>query len=80
MLRLTEIAMFVSPFLLFGMWRCAVARGIPSTAAVAVAAGALVVVFGVLLWFSQEGALQGDASYVPAQLRGGRIVPGHGLR
>jgi Family of unknown function (DUF6111) len=80
MLRLTEIAMFVSPFLLFGAWRFAVARGIPSTAMVAVAAGVLMVMFGVLLWFSQEGALRRDVSYVPAQLQDGRIVPGHGAR
>ena len=80
MLRLTEIAMFVSPFLLFGVWWFAAARGIPSTATVAVAAGALVVMFGVLLWFSQEGALRGNVGYVPAQLQHGRIVPGHGAR
>jgi hypothetical protein len=80
MLRLTEIAMFVSPFLLFGVWRLAVARGIPSTATVVAAAGVLVVIFGVLLWFSQEGALRKDASYVPAQLEDGRIVPGHAAR
>jgi hypothetical protein len=80
MLRLTEIAMFVSPFLLFGVWRFAVARGIPSKGMMAVAAGVLVMMFGVLLWFSQEGALQGDMSYVPAQLQDGRIVPGHGAR
>jgi Family of unknown function (DUF6111) len=80
MLRLTEIAMFISPFLLFGVWWFAAARGVPDTATVAVAAGVLLVVFGVLLWFSQEGSLQGNAVYVPAQLEDGRIVPGHGAR
>jgi len=79
MLRLTELALFLSPFLLFGVWRLAAARGIPSGATVAVAAGALIVVLGVLLWFSEEGAMPGDATYVPAHLQDGRVVPGHAV-
>ncbi len=79
MLRLAELVLFLSPFLLFGVWRFAAARGIPSGATVAAAAGALVIVLGVLLWFSQEGAMPGDATYVPAHLQDGHIVPGHAL-
>jgi hypothetical protein len=77
MLRLSELALFLSPLLLFFVWRFAVARGIPSPAVVAVAAGALLALLGGLLWFSTNRALPPGAAYVPAQLQDGRIVPGH---
>jgi hypothetical protein len=78
MLRLSELALLVSPFLLFGVWRLAAAYGLPSTTAVAVAAGALLVMLGALLWFGEERALPPGAAYVPARLENGHIVPGHG--
>jgi hypothetical protein len=77
MLRLSELALFASPFLLFGVWRLAAAYGFPSMTAVLVAAGALLVMLGVLTWFGQERALTPGTAYVPARLENGRIVPGH---
>ncbi len=80
MLRLSELALFVSPFLLFGVWRLAAAYGVPSATAVVVAAGALLVMLGVLVWFGEERALPPGAAYVPAHVENGRIVPGHAGR
>jgi len=77
MLRLSELALFVSPFLLFGVWRLAAAYGFPSGTAVVLAAGALLVMLGVLMWVGEERALPPGAAYVPARLEHGRIVPGH---
>jgi hypothetical protein len=77
MLRLSELALFVAPFLLFGVWRLAGAFGFPSTAAVVVAAGALLLMLGTLMWFGEKRALPPGAAYVPARLENGHIVPGH---
>jgi membrane-associated phospholipid phosphatase len=77
MLRLSELALFVSPFLLFGVWRLAAAYGFPSGTAVVLAAGALLVMLGMLMWVGEERALPPGAAYVPARLEHGRIVPGH---
>ncbi len=77
MLRFFELALFLSPFLLFGVWRLALARGFPSTPAVAAAAGLLALTIGLLLWFVADRALPPGASYVPAQFEHGHIVPGH---
>lgn len=77
MLRFSELALFLSPLLLFGVWRFALARGFPSTPAVAAAAGLLIVTIGLLLWFAASRTLPPGTSYVPAQLEGGHIVPGH---
>ncbi len=80
MLRLTELALLLSPFLLFGVWRLAAAYNVPSAATLTVAAGAVLLMLGALLWFSRESALPPGSLYVPAQLRDGRIVPGHAAR
>jgi hypothetical protein len=76
-LRLSEFALFVSPFLLFGVWRLAAAYGFPSATAVVLAAGALLVMLAALMWIGEERALPPGAGYVPARLENGRIVPGH---
>jgi hypothetical protein len=79
-MRLAEFALYVAPFLLFAVWRLAAARGIPSSAALALAAGALLVMMGVLVLISRNRALPPGSEYVPAQLQSGRIIPGHGAR
>lgn len=75
--RFVELTLFLSPFLLFGVWRFALARGFPSTPALAAAAGLLVLTIGLLLWLIAHRALPPGTSYVPARLEHGRIVPGH---
>lgn len=78
MLRSLELALFLSPFLLFVLWRVATLAGWPSGRVVSAAFVMLVLMLGGLLWFQQEGALPTGSTYVPATLRDGRIVPGHG--
>ena len=80
MLRFGELALFLSPFILFAVWRLAVARGYPTPAVVTAAACALLVIVGVLLWYTRETALPPGEAYVPARLENGHIVPGHGVR
>ena len=78
MLRFAELALFLSPFLLFLAWRVAAYAGWPSTRVVASSFALLVVLIGALLWLQRQGALPTGAPYVPAALHDGRIVPAHG--
>jgi peptidoglycan/LPS O-acetylase OafA/YrhL len=77
MLRLAELALFLAPFVLFFIWRLTAIEGGPSVRAIAIAACALALLAGVLIWLSQEDALQPGATYEPARLQGGKIVSGH---
>ncbi len=77
MLRLTEFALFLAPFVAFAVWRFALGGRAPSAGAVAAAVGAVALLAAALLWFAQNRALLRGAAYVPAELRNGRIVPGH---
>lgn len=78
MLRFAELLLFLSPFLLFALWRVAAFAGWPSTRIVAASFAGLVLVLAALLWFSREGALPTGSTYVPARFHHGRIVPPHG--
>lgn len=78
MLRFVELALFLSPFLLFALWRVTAYAGWPSSRLIAASFAALLVLLAALLWFHQEGTLPSDSAYVPAQLQDGRIIPGHG--
>jgi hypothetical protein len=79
MLRLSELALFLSPFILFGVWRFALAWGLPSTRVVAAVAGVLVLMVGTMMWLAADRALPPGTVYVPAHLENGRIVPGHAV-
>ena len=76
MLRLTELALFIAPFAAFVVWRVMATEGGPSIRVVLAAAGALVLLAGLLFWLSQEEALPPGTAYVPAQLQDGHIVSG----
>lgn len=78
MLRFAELALYLSPLLLFALWRVTAYAGWPSSRVVAASFACLLLVLVALLWFSREGALPPGATYVPARLQDGRIVPGHG--
>jgi Family of unknown function (DUF6111) len=78
MLRFVELALFLSPFLLFAAWRLTAYAGGPSTHVVAASCVLLALLLGALLWFQREGALPSGTTYVPATLHDGRIIPGHG--
>jgi hypothetical protein len=77
MLRLAEILLFLTPFALFVLWRVlAPVHGL-SLRIVALAAGALAVLFVTLLWYRGVGSMSPHASYVPPTYKNGRIIPGH---
>ena len=77
MLRLAEAALFLTPLAAFVVWRLTVARGGPSPMVLLLSACALVVLIAALIHFSRHDALDRGQAYVPAQLRDGRVVPGH---
>jgi hypothetical protein len=80
MLRLVELALFLAPFVMFLLWRFLAIEGGPSVRAITIAACALAVLAGALIWLSQKDALPPGATYEPARLQNGRIVSGHAAR
>ena len=76
-MRWAELALFLSPFVLYAAWRLAAARAQPALLWGAVAA--VTVVATATLWFGLARRLERGETYVPAQLEDGRIVPGHGV-
>ncbi len=77
MLRLVELALFLTPFAVFAVWRLMATEGGPSARVVVGAAFLLAVLAGGLIWLSQEDALPPGASYEPARLQDGRVIVGH---
>lgn len=75
MLRLVEVALFLTPFAVVAIWRLLLlARG-PSIRLV-VALGMIVVLLaGTLLWLRGEDAEPPTAIYIPSHMQNGRIVP-----
>jgi Family of unknown function (DUF6111) len=80
MLRFAELALFLAPFLLFAVWRFMAVEGGPSVRIVALAACALALLAGALIWLSQEDALPPGATYQPARLQDGKVISGHAAR
>lgn len=78
MLRAVEIALVLSPFVAFALWRVLAPAGGPSPRVLAAAACALAVLAGALVWLREQDTLAPNEAYVPAQLDRGQIVPGHG--
>jgi hypothetical protein len=78
MLRFAELALFLSPFVFFAIWRARGNDGGPSVRMVAAAACVLALLAGVLVWLSQDEALPPGTAYAPARFEDGRIVAGHG--
>ena len=78
MLRFVELVLFLSPFLLFAVWRATAYAGLPSPRLIAASFALLMLLLAALLWFQREGALPSGSTYVPAHLEDGRVVPGHG--
>ncbi|HXA24982.1 MAG TPA: DUF6111 family protein [Acetobacteraceae bacterium] len=79
MLRLVEIALFLSPFVFFAIWRAVGTDGGPSVRVVAAAACVLALLAGTLVWLSLHQALPPGTAYAPAHLEDGRIVSGHAV-
>ncbi len=78
MLRFAELALFLSPFAAFFIWRLLAVEGGPSLRVVLLSACCIAALAGVLVWLSRRDVLPPGAPYVPAHLQDGRIVPGHG--
>jgi hypothetical protein len=76
-MRWLELALFLSPFVLYAAWRLAAARARPSLLWGTAAAVAILAV--ATLWLGLGRRLQtGEGQvYVPARIEGGEIVPGH---
>jgi hypothetical protein len=77
-MRYVEIALFLTPFVIFALWRLASPAAGPPMRVVAASAALLVMLIAALLWFHQQGAVPSGSAYVPATLQDGRIVPAHG--
>jgi Family of unknown function (DUF6111) len=77
--RLTEIGLFLLPFVAFAALRLAAARGAPSAPVLGWSAAALVALLVGLVWFSHLHRLPPRDAYVPARVSDGRILPGHGM-
>jgi hypothetical protein len=77
LVRLTEVLLFLAPFAASIAWWFSAGTGGPSRPVLIAFACALVLLAGILVWLSRERALPTAAAYIPAQLDGGQIVPGH---
>jgi hypothetical protein len=80
MLRFVELALFLSPFVFFAIWRAVGTDGGPSMRLVVAAACVLALLAGTLVWLSLDQALPPGTAYAPARLEDGRIVAGHGAQ
>lgn len=79
MLRLVELALFLSPFLVFAAWRFFAIEAGPSIRFVVGVACLVAVLAAALVWLGADRAISPDSAYAPARLENGRIVPGHGV-
>ena len=77
MLRLVELALFLTPFVVFAIWRFAALEAAASVRVVVGAACVLAVLAGLLIWLSEEDALPSGARYEPARIQNGRVISGH---
>ncbi len=79
MMRAAELALFLAPLGAYILWRATVARGQvgPSPQVLAIILGGLLLFGGGLAWFGVHERLPAGTHYIPAELRDGRIVPGH---
>ncbi len=75
---LIEALLFLLPFAAYGLWRRMNPRTEPSTILLILAAVGVVLMLGGALWYGEQRSLAPGETYVPAQLDGSRIEPGHG--
>lgn len=77
MLRLVELALFITPFAVFAIWRFVALDGGPPVRVVVGAACVLAVLAALLVWLSQDDALPPGAGYEPPRLENGKVIAGH---
>jgi len=75
MLRLAEIGLFLSPLLIFLLWRFLSPRVRPAMlwAAMALVLG----LAGTAMRYGLKERMEPDTHYVPARIEGGKIIDGH---
>ncbi len=77
MSRVIEIVLFLAPFLGFAAWRLLFPSPLPPLWLMGGLGGFVVLMLAVLMWVWQLEAADGNRTYIPAQLRDGRIIPAH---
>ena len=79
MLRAGELTVFLAPLAALALLYFGIFRGLRVSRRIVVLAVLVVLGFGgYLAWSGTTDRLDRGERYVPAQLRGGAIVPGHG--
>jgi len=76
MLRLAELALFLTPFVVFAVWRFMATESGPSPRLLIGAVCLLVMLAALLVWLRQEQSLPPGADYAPARLENGHVVSG----
>ena len=76
MLRLSELALFLTPFALFGGWWF---LGTRARWLLWSAVAVLAVLGAVIAWLGVSQRLEPHQVYIPARLQDGHIVAGHGI-
>ena len=74
---LIELLLFLLPFGIFLLWRRANPDAEPATATLLAAAAGLALALIGAVWFGQSRSIDRNSVYVPAQIQGDRIEPGH---
>ena len=78
MLRAADGALLLAPLAILALYLMTARRGGPSRRAVAVLLAGVVLCGAGLAWYALDERLPPGSRYVPAQLRDGQVVPGHG--
>lgn len=74
---LIETLLFLLPFAAYGLWRRVNPQTEPSTVVLILAAVGVVLMLAGAFWYGESRSLAPDRTYVPAQLEGDHIAPGH---
>ncbi len=80
MAYLFQLILFLTPFLAYWLWRRLNPDTEPSAILLVLASCGIVLMVAGSYWFGLSRSMPRDAAYVPAQLEGDRIEPGHAER
>jgi len=79
---LTELALFIAPFLVYALYLWATREGVlhpeswPLATLMWLTIAALALMFGSFVVLAQWGGEPAGSAYVPAHIENGRLVPG----
>lgn len=81
MIRAVELSVFLTPLLVYFLWRRFAASGqvAPPRSALLALVAALLLAGAGLAWSGLRERHAEGSRYVPAAMQDGRIVPGHGV-